>query len=409
MPKDIYYISNGKMFRLRGGKPEELQSGMLESYVRRVTDAAQRSEWKKSGSGAMFTGIFEGGSDAASKVSAIRSAVCCLGIDAGHLIYSLMIDGTAGIYRKYSSTDMNEGIELSSGNEVYRDFDIRNGRMVFSSAFAGVSHIGVRKMGGSGADREIFTAGNSWDSSPVWSAVDADQIYFCSAGLEEDSSEEKPVTALSYQQIIRMMMESARVREMGPSAVCLLDIGKRTLNEVLADPKYDFLHPQSTPDGALWYLRRPYGKTSAKKAGGCLIDILLLPVRIIRAVAEFFNVFSVKYTGDTLYRPGDTRSKSESQMMIDGNLIDAQEALKENQRSGEENPGIIPRSWELHRRLPDGKDELIRRGVLAYRVREDGTVAVSNGSALLLLTPDENSGKYKETKLGDTAKITFIL
>ena len=91
-------------------------------------------------------------------------------------------------------------------------------------------------------------------------------------------------------------------------------------------------------------------------------------------------------------------------MRIDGNLIDAEAELRANRSRGEENPGIIPHSWELRCQHPNGEDTLIHRGVLSYCADEEtGAVLLSNGSAVLLLTPDG-----KEEKLLDLPHVSFL-
>ena len=90
-------------------------------------------------------------------------------------------------------------------------------------------------------------------------------------------------------------------------------------------------------------------------------------------------------------------------MFIDGNFIQAEKELKENQNKGDKNPGIIPGSWELRRRAPDGTDTLLRRGVVAYRLMQNGDVLVSNGSCVLCLEPDGN-----EKKISDAPRVTYL-
>ena len=129
----------------------------------------------------------------------------------------------------------------------------------------------------------------------------------------------------------------------------------------------------------------------------------MLPVRLFEALFGFLNVFSAKYSGKTLSR-SDVRHRDEKQLFIDGNLINAERELKANAKRGEKHPGIIPRSWELRRRMPNGEDVLVRTGVLAYKVDEEsGDILFSNGSSIIKLDKDG-----KEEKLLSAEKVTFI-
>ena len=405
MANAFTYIANGKMYRYEDGRSLELTSRILEDYITKVKDAAKRNEWKYTGSGAAFTGTFQAGADAESRVASVYSRVHCLGRTDGDLIYSLEIDRACGIYRRFREGDGKEGIVISSGDAAYREFDIQNGRMVLTSAFGGESHIGVMELGNSAL--QIYTEGDTWDSSPVWSAARPDQIYFCSAGLPVGTEPQaKPNAApKGYSEMVQEMYNAAARSQHGPTAICLLDIAQGTMEELLANNRYDYTHPQSMPDGSLYYIRRPY-RAEQKRANpfGCLLDILLLPFRLLGALFGFLNVFSAKYSGKTLSKGGNVKQRDEQQMFIDGNLIQAEKELQTNRKRGEENPGIIPHTWELRRRDPNGADTLIRAGVAAFRAdRRSGEILLSNGSAILRRTPDG-----KEKKIIDAPGVTLI-
>ena len=405
MANAFTYIANGKMYLFEDGRGTELNSRVLEDYITKVKDAAKRNEWKYSGSGAAFTGTFQPGADAESRVASVYSHIHCLGHAEGDLVYSLEIDRACGIYRRFAEGDGKEGIVLSSGDAAYRDFDIQNGRMVLTSAFGGESHIGVMDLGKTAM--QVYTEGDTWDSNPVWSAAHPDQIYFCSAGLPVGTEPQaKPNTApKGYSEMVQEMYNAAARAQHGPTAICLLDIARGSMEELLANDKYDYTHPQSMPDGSLYYIRRPY-RTGQKRSSpfGCLLDILLLPFRLLGALFGFLNVFSAKYSGKTLSGGRDVKNRDEQQMFIDGNLIQAEKELQANRKRGEANPGIIPHTWELRRRDANGNDTLIRAGVAAFRAdKTSGEILLSNGSAILRRTPDG-----KESKVLDVQGVSFI-
>ncbi len=402
MKLSFYYISNGKMYRFDEGKSTEIKSGVLESYISRVRSSAERNEWKYNGSGAAFTGNAIPGASAGEAVSSIFSRINCVGEHNGCLIYSLDIDNTNGIYRKSPDTD-GEGIVLCSSSNAYRDFDIQGNLLVTSTAFAGESHIGILNLNTNRFN--LYTEGHARDSAPVWSAVDGGRVYFCSAGLPENNNNERNEDSAprGISQMVNEMYANAATPR-GPSAICALDINEGRLDELLADERYDYVHPQSTSDGSLYYIRKPY-KSGNNNGGslGCLADLLMMPFRLIGALFSFLNVFSAKYSGKTLSR-SDVKNRDEKQMFIDGNLINAERELRENQRRGDKNPGIIPRSWELHRLDRDGKGTLVRCGVAAYRVDEkSGDILISNGSHILRI--DKNG---KEEKLLTEQGVSFI-
>jgi hypothetical protein len=278
-----------------------------------------------------------------------------LGTHNGDVVYSLDIDSTNGIYRKSPDSESEEGIVLCSGSNAYRDFDILGDMMVASSAFAGESHIGVMELGKN--NFTTHTEGHTVDHSPVWSRSARGVVYFCSSGLPEDEmsegsdmhDEKKPI---GMSRIVSEMYSSARSARRGPTSIARLDVLRGELSEILSDVEYDYAHPQSLADGSLYYIRKPY-REGGKSDAGCLLDILLLPFRLIEALFGFLNVFSAKYSGKTL-SSREVKSRDEKEVFIDGNLINAERELKANARKGDKNPGIAPRDWELRCLSPNG-------------------------------------------------------
>lgn len=400
MKSSFYYIQDGKMYRFNGENSKEISSWVLDSYISKVRSRAEQNEWKYNGQGAAFTGSAMPHASASEAVSSIFSRVNCVGEYKGNLLYSIDIDSTNGIYRKSTESE-SEGIVLCSSSTAYRSFDIKGDRLIASAAFAGESHIGVLDLTTGRFD--TYTEGHVRDSSPVWSATDSNKIYFCSAGLPENekTAPDEKNAPRGISQMVDEMYSSSSVT-LGPSAICLLDISEGRLDELLSDNGYNFTSPFSAPDGSLYYIRRPYKYNSGGSSFGCLADILMLPVRLFQALFGFLNVFSAKYSGKTLSR-SDVKQKSDDQLMIDGNLINAERELKENARRGDKNPGIIPRSWDLRRLDKDGNDTLIRSGVAAYKFCTDGSILISNGSHILRV--DENG---REEKLLAADKVTFI-
>ena len=400
---NLRYISGGRLYELCDGEVRELGSAILDSYKAKVKDAAERNEWKYTGTGAAFTGTYRPGASPDDAVSAVYSRVNCVGEHRGEVIYSLDIDNTNGIYRKPKDS-RDEGIVLCSSNVAYRDFDIRGDMMVVSSFFAGESNIALMDM----VSKKLttYTEGHTLDITPVWSRVSTDRIYFTSIGLPEVTApREDHAQRLSYGQIMSgMYAPLERNTERGPAAICMLDISRGSLTELLSDDKYDFTHPMSARDGSLYYIRKPYkpGRSGGSSLG-CLIDLVMLPVRFFEALFSFLNVFSAKYSGKTLSR-SDVRHRDESEIFIDGNLINAERELKENAKRGEKHPGIIPRSWELRRLAPNGEDTLVRAGVAAFKLDETtGDIYFSNGSSILKRNKDG-----KEEKILSADKVTFI-
>lgn len=398
MKQQLFFVSKGKMYIASGGKMKEIPSAVLAHAVEQTKASAKRDAWKKSGEGAKFTGVYEPDSDAASRVAGIWSNVSCVTFAEDRLIYSIAIDQTAGIYSKRSMTDGDEGIVLADSDYHYLEFDVRHGKMAVTAEFAGECHLGISALNG---QCRMITEGESIEASPSWSLSDEDILYYSSAGLSIDPSEPNE-TREQNSPFSMMKMAAGEVysRAVGPAGVYRMNVRSGEIDEIASDPAYDHVKPREGEDGSLYYIRRPY-KAEKPRRGSCLLDILLLPFRLIGALFGFLNVFTMIYSGKTLRSgSGAAKQKSEADLYIEGNLIDAEKSLK--QTANEQNPGIIPSSWELIRRYPDGKTEVVRKGVMAFAL--DGEdIYISNGLHIIRRTPDG-----QEEKILKADQVTYI-
>lgn len=403
MDHKFYYIAEGKLYEYNEGKEREISSVVLNSYLEKVKDSAKRNEWKHNGKGAAFTETYDPSVNPESAVNAVFSRVSAVGEHNGDILYSLEIDRTNGIYRKYKDNPSSEGIVLCSFENKYYDFDVKGDKLAVSVHFAGESNIGVYDI--NTKNLTTYTEGHTIDRSPVFSKQNESIIYFTSTGLPNDDPETpKSEAPKSYGQIVSEIYDNTAVTLRGPTSICSLDTEKGVLTEILSDSEYDYTSPYTSSDGSLYYIKKPYTLGVAPNPLGMLGDIILFPFRILRALFSFLNVFSATYSGKTLTKGKNTKYKDEKKTFIDGNLINAEKELQENARKGEKNPGIIPRSWELRKLDKYGTDTLIKKGVAAYKVmKESGEIIYSNGSSIVALYPDG-----KEEKLSSVGKVCYI-
>ena len=116
-------------------------------------------------------------------------------------------------------------------------------------------------------------------------------------------------------------------------------------------------------------------------------DFLLIPFRLGKAIYSFLQFFSMRYTGEPLSSAGPNplkaKPKDPKEIFINGNVINAEQAFKENRAKGDAYPGIAPRTWELTRRETDGTLTCIRKGVIDFDLTETGEIVYSNGKYLI--------------------------
>jgi hypothetical protein len=113
-----------------------------------------------------------------------------------------------------------------------------------------------------------------------------------------------------------------------------------------------------------------------------LLDLVLFPFRLVYAVFQYFQFFSMRYTGKKLTRAGGAQGRELDlkEMIIWGNTVSAQNAPG----GADEAPDLVPKTWQLMRKRGSYDPEVVAKGVLAYDLASDGSVVYSNGNAIFV-------------------------
>ncbi|MCI6560849.1 MAG: hypothetical protein MR434_05515 [Ruminococcus sp.] len=353
----IIYISDNKIYKCTDGKITELSSERAQHYKSTVSEIRRNKEWKHSGTGAQFMGTA-----APSGNESIFVSINGIADDGTGLVYSIQLGEMGGIYRK--NPDKPEAAEEHIFTGMNRDIgsiSIKNGKIAACSN----GHLSIFDMKG---NFENITDGDSIESQPCWSADD-DRIFCSTAGIARN--------------------QYGAPAAYSPRSIMAVDLNAGSMEELFADEKYDFLRPSNDSSGNFYCIRQPY--KVAEEKNPLWKDVLLFPVRIIKALMGFLNAFSVLFGGESLRsgrKQGDvkTKEKSDRELFFEGRLLEAEKNEKENTAKGEKNPGIFPLSRVLVRIAPDGTETVLKRGVMDYAVLPDGSIICSNGRSLLHIT-----------------------
>ena len=370
-PHQIAYLSQGKLHLQGDGAAATLESAFGRSLRDRAAQIQHRHAWKTQGRGAQFmTGMLwpAQGGDAGE----FRIAITGIspGRKAGELVYSLETDEVSGVFL----VDAN-GVEQRLFHTA--DFRVRHVALKPESTTLAASifhrenftsNIAILQVEGT----EFFeaTEGESIDLAPRWVGGAGRRLVFQSAGLGRD--------------------RQGRFSGLGPFSVQHLDLDSGEIECVAEDAQHDLLGPQMTEDGALYYIRRPYESAQSKvRPLRALKDTALFPLRMAHAIFQYFNFFSMRYTGTPLAssKGAAQRQPDLKQMMIWGNLVDADRAAREDRHGDPEAPSLVPASWQLVRKPANGRAEMLAKSVLSFDIAADGSVLYSNGSAVHRIGP----------------------
>jgi hypothetical protein len=222
-----------------------------------------------------------------------------------------------------------------------------------------------------------LTEGDSLDQAPAWVPTPDDPqrevLVYHAAGIARNAQ--------------------GFIVSLGPHAIHRLDVDKGEFKTLLEDGAWDFLVPRvRVVDGKehLYYIRRPYKVEGHNfSTGRLLLDILLFPFRLARAIFAFLNVFSMFFSGKPLTTAGGPKSEQDLRMMeLHGKWIDTQKAMRAASKG--QPVALVPPTWELMTLDGDGKVTSLAKSVLSFDVRPDGTVVYTNGSEIFSLTPGGN-------------------
>ena len=381
----IIYTSENKIFCLDAETKAvtEIPCGKIIKYRDTVRSIQQRKEWKSSGSGAAFMGMTADSIDP----ELLPARITGLGICGEELVYAVNSEDVGSIYhRSFDPADDTEGLVRASNDFIFGSFDIKDGKLAVSmGANASFLHISVMDMQG---HFDEYTDGDTTEENPCWSQT-RNGIYFSAAGHARD--------------------QYGSVSATSPRAISFLDLNAKSITEIVSDEKYDFLHPREDKQGNLYFIRQPYG--GEKPEGGITLkDVIMFPYRIIKGLFGFLNFFTTIFGGESL-KGGDsadgTKAKNRSQkdIIIEGNIINAEKLNKINSASDDSSSGIMPLSRVLVKRSPDGSEEVLRKGVLDFNLTDSGEVIFSNGKHIYKI--DESGGETHIAKAALAVNISI--
>lgn len=352
---EIYCLCEGDLYCIENGREKRVPCERVESYRDAVCRMKARDEWKTTGKGARFMGVEEKEYGEAEAFSMLKGVGAC----GDELIYSTYADGVGGMYLKNGG---EERYIFANRSEVITGIDCFDGKCAVSAGNGAYeNHIAL--VNTENGSFEQLTEGFTSETHPYISRQSSDIIYYTAMGFATD--------------------RSGNVVEKSPCSICRYDLLSSAIDEYISLEGYDCIKPQDDRGGNMYYIRRKY--VPLRQKSNLLLDIVMFPVRIIKAIGGFLSVFSMAFGGEPLRtggrNPAKSKAASEREAFVEGNLIKAEKQLNSN---GDE--GVIPSDWELVKREKDGKETVIKKRIMDYRVLDNGDIIYSNGSRIRMIS-----------------------
>lgn len=361
----LAFLSNGFLFyRERGGEVKQVHSTYAQEALDRRESSRERHSWKKD----TAFGIAAGGRMRNMEVpDKPLSATSACYQATGDLLYFLKDDAVGGLFRHEVASGKEVRVLLKQKLHLVDLNPSPDGTVLAASSLqtGGVANLTLMNSDGEGL-REV-TGGDTVDSSPAWIRGVEKRLLFQSCGLAR--SDEGYIVAQGNASIQMLNMESGKVEP------------------VLENARFDYLKPRVCPAGNLLFIRRPfelprYGPQSI------LLDALLFPFRLLRALFHYLNFFSLMYSRKPLTSASGPAVQADMKnILLQGRRIDAEKAVR-SARSVHGVPSLVPDSWELVRRTPQGDETVLATNVASYDTSADGSIIYSNGRGVFVLESD---------------------
>lgn len=349
-----------------GEKVKKYTSKFVENYKENAESIARSKQWKTSGEGARFreTATSLDSDDLAYdvKISGVFPTE-----KENEIIYTFSVNSTSGIYKKDLSDEKSP--ETHIVNSVEKTFnggfyDCAKGQLA-TSVRRGYYNADIAVIDVATGDYKTVTDGDTMDEDPYISPDDRNIIYYSSRGVGRNGG--------------------GNFVCFSPSAIYRLDLNDISVSEVASSAAYSYFKPVYY-GGKLYAIKAP----SKQGRGNPLIEIILIPWRILQGIAGFINMFVKAFSGKSITSDGDNPAKGRDydsrKVEIYGNLIDVEKEKKRNASKKDSDYGYVPESWQLVE-VESGK--VIKSGVADYDIAEDGTFIVTNGRRIFSVKDGE--------------------
>ena len=373
-------FSDGDSIRvLDEGEEGTYASQYIADYRERMRRMVKNKELKHSGMGAVFRGdtMSEVGMDSETRVGAYINSVHAAGEDK--VLYTFTVNQTSGVIEKTLSAKKDGErfiLHTNDGELLSSDYNVTDGKFVAELRRGEISSDLVL-LDTERGDYVSITDGDSRDENPSF-------------------SKKRPGVVL-YDSLAAGRNARGEFVEYAPAAVYEYDLNTLDLKEIRASEKYSYIKPVEDENGDIYCIRKP---AKERERHNPVVEILLIPYRLLMAIVNFIQIFVVFFTGKTMTGGGNNPAKGRDtdsrQMIIRGNVIEVDKEIARNKKFKDKDLAFIPASWKLVR-IRGREEEEMKSGICDFSLAEDGVVC-TNGRKVFFLK-EGKSEKIAEGEL----------
>jgi len=278
------------------------------------------------------------------------------------VFYILSLPNVSGLFRKDLIT--NEEQRIFHKNETsLREIRHHPKSTYLAAALHTEQNAHIVMLPNTSSEYRVLTEGDVFDSNPSWDQEKGTSIFYQSFGIgRDDEGNYVGRTSNSIEKICAKTGEQ---------------------ETVLTDPDFDHLAPQTDKQGNLYFIRRPMKNENRKlPLHKVIIEATLVPFRIIKTAYLVVDTISKLTRKKPLANMGPEQSapKANKWKNIKGTSIDLS---KVKTAKGEDHASIVPHSWKLIKRNPQGQEQELASSILDFDVTADGKVLASDGRKII--------------------------
>ena len=368
------------------GKIRKFESTYITRYRETATKSAKNKEWKTQGHAAQMMSEGYYWNEREESVTAAIHGVALTEED-NKIVYAFSVNNSSGIYSKLLDDEIKTEAHIVSANDVeFMSVSYAaDGEMLAAVQVDSVTSR-IALFPKNSGDYKCVTGGDSLDENPSFDSTE-NCVLFNSYGVGRDAN----------NNFIEYM----------PSEVYRLNLSTLDVELVVSDPKFSYIKPLADPKGDIYCIKKP---GSEKTGGNPIVEILMIPVRIVQAIAGFISAFVMCFSGKSLVSGQSGRSAigdgsaakkggDAKKVFINNNLLNVDKELKKNKK--QEDYGFIPSSWKIVRLGKNGApDTEIASGAADFcLVEEDGKTKFVYTNGKHIFSVEEGQ---KRQKLADT-------
>jgi hypothetical protein len=361
---DCLVIAKGELWLHREGTAaRQITSTFAREVIERDERSRRNTSWKHAPR-EQQTGVIPSntlwGSQQAALLAPPKFLHACFGPDGQTVYYVLRVGGAIGLFRLHLDEDREVRLFHRNGIDILGlAYNPADRRLVLSIRQAdGTAQLEV--FDEEGTFKGAVTGGDCIDAAPALVPGTAASVVFQSSGVARHP-------------------QRGHVAAIAHATLCRLDYRSGRMDTLADEPAFDFVAPRMAADGTVYAIRRPVEKPAHERAGAALIDTLLMPVRLLKAVFGYLNFFTTVYGKEPLRSAGGPRAPELDQdlgrLWLHGRMIELSKVRNDPQYAG----NLVPASWELVRRAPGQPWQTVAKHVAAFDLAADGALVYTSG------------------------------